>query len=913
MTDGSSGVKVCVTGAFCDSAGLRRFLDDNRMIVDGDEWLVEVRLDLMPASIDDALELVSTLGAKAVVSCRSRREGGGFGGSEQDRVGILARAAAAGAGFVDVELATWLRGGGEVVRRACARGCRVMLSVHETGSPAFFADHADKLNAAPVDVVKLAGTVRDADDLVLLARAGRMLTAATRCVVGMGPGAAFTRARPGDFGSDMTFASASAGLETAEGQPTFKQLAAWRVFESRRLAPVALVGGTQVTSSPGPDIYNRLFARRSIPMQYFPLPASSWEQVVAAVDFFGIRRFAITMPHKFRPIGQWPSANVDARAKATGVVNTVVIDDGGRVRLFNTDSAGATEIFDRFGGIAGMDVLVMGGGATGRSIAAAAVSAGAGVTVSARNFAVVSKSWPPELQGVRFKGWERRGDGTHDIVVNSTPLGGDGRSGFGELPELRAGVAAVDVVIPGLAPTKMIEFAAKNRLKFASGLDFWCAQAPAQIAAFTGVPVDFADVARAMAETGHACTGVMAEIDKTLPGSGLDPVSVAVPGSKSMTQRCLILAALGRSPSRIVHPSRSRDCLELQNALGMMGVRFGQTPEALDVYPADFPRDPGRPIPTGEGGTTMRFLAGLSLICDFPLRLAPSGSMLGRPMDPLWDALSSAGVDVAFSDGIATLTGRSDTRPGITVSSNVSSQFASALLMAGSATSAGLSVTLDGDVVSRPYLDMTVETIRMFGGSVTEEDRTFHVRHQRNIPGLRVNIEGDASLAAFWQAAAVIYGRDVELVNHPDAGSSLQGDSVYPALFERLGAPGFLDLDLRETPDLLPPLVVVALFRDGKTSFHGIGHVRAKESDRLHVLAERLRSIGADILEEPDRLTVAPARLRGPATLDPAGDHRMAMTFGILSLRVPGLKITDPECVDKSYPAFWQDLEMVRN
>ncbi|HNZ04578.1 MAG TPA: 3-phosphoshikimate 1-carboxyvinyltransferase, partial [Myxococcota bacterium] len=103
------------------------------------------------------------------------------------------------------------------------------------------------------------------------------------------------------------------------------------------------------------------------------------------------------------------------------------------------------------------------------------------------------------------------------------------------------------------------------------------------------------------------------------------------------------------------------------------------------------------------------------------------------------------------------------------------------------------------------------------------------------------------------------------------------------------------------------------LFREAETVFSGIAHARLKESDRLHVLARELVKVGALMVEDDDRLTFKPSRLRGPANLNPDGDHRMAMAFGILSLRVPGLKIMDPECVDKSYPAFWQDLEMVRN
>lgn len=904
--------RICVSGAFPDVASISAFVAANPEFSSLNRHLIEIRLDLVAGQIDTVFELITVLGKRAVVSCRPRWEGGAFNGSEGQRLELLTHAARCGAGLVDVELASWLRGGGEPVRRACADGCTVMVSVHETGSVNFLEDHVRKLNAVGAGAVKLACTTNDAGDLMALAAAGRKLQAPVVSVVGMGAGAAFTRMRPADFGANLTFASAAKGLETAPGQPDFRTLEAWRVFESRSLEPVALVGGPQVASSPGPDIYNRLFSALDVGCQYFPLPVSDWKQALTALEFFGIRKFAVTMPFKADPVAEWPDATCDDWVSVTGVANTVVIAADGAVSLYNTDAVGSRELFDRFGGVAGLDMLILGGGATARSVAAAAVRAGASVSVAARNPVKVSRSWQSLVTGVKFKGWERRGEFAHDVVVNATPIGVDGKLKPIDGSGLRARRAAIDVVVPAEGQTPFIGAAIKDKIQFAAGLDFWCAQAREQFQAFTGCIVDPGKVAVVMAQAGYPCPGVMSRRGPLLPGVGLDPVTLAVPGSKSLTQRYLALASLCRYPTRINNPSWSRDSRELLNGLAMLGVRFGQTSETIDVYPGDFPKNPGRPIATGEGGTTIRFLSALSLLSDFPLELVPSGTMKYRPMGPMWAALTALGVEVSSNEGVVSLARRASPGPGVQVEGVVSSQFASALLIAGFGLQGGLSVEIAGPLVSRPYLDMTIQAIRQFGGTVEENGQSFFVQGGHDVMGRRVNVEGDASLAAFWAAAGIIYGRRITLTNTPVAGPCMQGDAKYPELFAELDGDGPRNLNLSDTPDLLPPLMIAALFRSGKTRFSGVGHARAKESDRLTVLRDRLQSIGADIAEDIDSLTVTPTTLRGPAELDPAGDHRMAMTFGILSLRVPGITVSNPGCVDKSYPDFWQDLEMVR-
>jgi len=922
MTERESGFITCLTGSFGSAAEMESFVQSEPGFLDSANQFIEVRLDLLNLIDDSVRDFVTKHREHILVCCRSRQDGGRWSRSEPERLELLAGFAALGPAFVDVELSSWMRGGGQSINRACRGGCRVMVSVHEFGSSGFFESLAARLNSTGALAVKLAGVTRDAGDLMALSAAGRMLSAPVRCVVGMGAAGPVTRMRPGDFNSTFTFASAAPGLETAEGQPDLKTLQAWRFRESAALQPVALIGGWQVAGSPGPNVLNRLFAKDNLGFQYIALPCGDWKQAVGAIRHFGISRFAVTMPFKMQPCQEWPDAVVDRWVELTGVTNTVILD-GERAVLKNTDAAGAAHLFDRLGGIAGRSLLVLGGGATARSVAAAATESGATVTVAARTAVAVQKGWPASIPVARFTGWERRGEGLHDVVVNTTPLGGDGRATPLDAAGLRAVLAAVDVVIPATGQTAFVSEARRHKLSFAAGLDFWCAQAPFQLDAFTGRDYQADSVVSAAAEAGHRVEGMMALSRDRLPGADLDPVCLSVPGSKSITQRYLMLAALSGQPCRIVHPSSATDCTELQAALGMLGVRFGRTSDSIDVYPAAFPSDPGKVISTGQGGTTFRFMAAMSLVCGFDLRLRPEGTMTGRPMEAMWDALAAMGVMVSHADGVYTFSriesqseaGRVDGLPvaGVSVDGRVSSQFASALLLAGQALPGGLEVRITGGSVSRPYIDMTIQSLQRFGATVVGSGDVILVQPGSPGRGRRFDVEYDASLAAFWDAASKVFGRSIEIVNRPAAGATMQGDAAFPDLAEVLSREEDVEIDLSGTPDLLPPLVILALFRKHRARFGGIAHVRAKESDRLHVLAAGLRKIGAVIDEFDDALVIHPSSLRGPAVLDPRGDHRMAMVFGILSLRVPGLKILDCECVNKSYPAFWQDLDKVRN
>jgi 3-phosphoshikimate 1-carboxyvinyltransferase len=247
--------------------------------------------------------------------------------------------------------------------------------------------------------------------------------------------------------------------------------------------------------------------------------------------------------------------------------------------------------------------------------------------------------------------------------------------------------------------------------------------------------------------------------------------------------------------------------------------------------------------------------------------------------------------------------------PSVELDPTESSQQLSALLMVGCRLGAGLDLEVCGPVPSAPYVDLTLEVMNRFGGQAQRTDRGF-VTSPSGYRATRYRVEGDCSSASYVWAAGALTGRAVRVCNvRPD---SLQGDQVFPELLDRLERDGPCTLDLGSTPDIAPTVATCALFREHLTTITNVSHLRVKECDRLAVLAAELRKMGASIEETDDGWRIEPASLSGPAVCDPRGDHRMAMCFGLASLRVDGIQINDPDCVSKSYPGYWDMLEVFK-
>ena len=410
----------------------------------------------------------------------------------------------------------------------------------------------------------------------------------------------------------------------------------------------------------------------------------------------------------------------------------------------------------------------------------------------------------------------------------------------------------------------------------------------------------------------------------------LDAVLTAPP-SKSATQRALVAASLARGVSRLVRPLLADDAAHLAAALRAIGVGVsggGAGPDRVAVVDATrAAAPPPAPLMVGNAGTAMRFLTARLAGERAEFVVDGDARMRQRPIEPLVATLRTLGAAAASIPGNGgppvRVGGRGFPGGRARLHGGMSSQFLSALLLAGPMAEAGLDIEVEGPLVSRPYVDLTIDMMRRFGVAVASGGAArFQVAAGQSYRAGDVVIEGDWSSASYLFAAAALLPGRVAVRGLETA--SLQGDARFLDCLHEMGCrvtrgadaivvegPESLrgiEADLGDMPDVAPTLAAVALFATGETRILGVPHLRLKESDRIAALCASIARLGGDAEPAPDGLRIRPRPLRG-AALDPHDDHRMAMAFAVAGLRLPGVVILNPGCVSKSYPGFWDDLE----
>ncbi|NPU86243.1 MAG: 3-phosphoshikimate 1-carboxyvinyltransferase [Syntrophaceae bacterium] len=404
---------------------------------------------------------------------------------------------------------------------------------------------------------------------------------------------------------------------------------------------------------------------------------------------------------------------------------------------------------------------------------------------------------------------------------------------------------------------------------------------------------------------------------------------VAAPGSKSYTQRALIMAALAGGRSVLRNALDAEDSVRLVQALRSLGTGIRWEGEDLVVTgTGGMLTPPGSALFLGNNGTAMRLLTSVVALGNGTFTLTGDRRLCERPVGPLREALVALGVDIATDGdrGCPPVTVRGRGLPGgrVVLKDLDSSQYVSSLLISAPYASADVTVVLEGHVPSLPYVDVTVEAMRQFGVEVRRDDgRTFVVPHGQHYAGRTYQVEGDVSSASyFFLAAAVTRGAvRVGRINP----HTRQGDIGLLDILEELGctvrrgenevevaggdlAVGDRVFDLTDMPDMVPTLAVLAALRPGRTAITGVAHLRVKESNRLAALAAELRKTGISAEERPDGLVIEGGRPRG-AEIETYNDHRIAMSFAVLGLAVPGMAIRNERCVAKSFPRFWELME----
>ena len=396
---------------------------------------------------------------------------------------------------------------------------------------------------------------------------------------------------------------------------------------------------------------------------------------------------------------------------------------------------------------------------------------------------------------------------------------------------------------------------------------------------------------------------------------------VSLPGSKSLTNRALVLAALTGGQSVLRRPLRSRDTELMAQALRVLGVSVTDEGEDWVVDGVAGPFAPtGVSIDVGNAGTVARFVPPLATLATRPVSFDGDPAMRQRPLRPVLQALRDLGADLSTVDGLPlTVRGRGSLRGGaVVLDASQSSQFVSSLLLAGPRFDEGLSVRHEGSrLPSVPHLSMTVDALRAAGATV---DDTI-AGQWRVSPGPLLPrdaaVEPDLSTAAAYLAAPLVAGGSVTVEGWPSG--TRQPGAVLPDLLEGMGgivtrtatsvtvsagkALYGIEADLADAPELTMVLTALAALADSPSTFSGVAHIRVQETDRLKALATELNAIGGDVEETPDGLHVRPRQLGG-GVLASYDDHRVAMAWAVLGLGVKGICVDDIATTRKTVPDF---------
>ncbi len=403
--------------------------------------------------------------------------------------------------------------------------------------------------------------------------------------------------------------------------------------------------------------------------------------------------------------------------------------------------------------------------------------------------------------------------------------------------------------------------------------------------------------------------------------------TIRPPGSKSITNRALVCAALARGESLLTGALECDDTQVMIEGLRQLGLAFDhdRIARTIRVTGCDgHPPAASADLVLGNSGTTIRFLTAMVSLGRGVYRLDGTLRMRERPIEDLLDALRQLGADATSETGSGCPPVRVHATglPGgrAEVAGNISSQFLSALLLASPCAASDVVLAVRGELVSKPYVTMTLAVMRAFGVRTASDDFPLRVPAPQSYHGRIYAIEPDASAASYFFAAAAIAGGNVTVEGL--SRNSLQGDVAFCDCLRQMGCEVLegdtqitvqgrplrgIDVDMNAISDTVQTLSAVALFAEGPTTIRNVGHIRHKETDRIAALATELRKFGAEIDERADGLRIAPKPLHG-AAIDTYDDHRMAMSMALVGLVVPGVVIRDPRCTSKTYPNFFNDL-----
>ncbi|MGR3219054.1 MAG: 3-phosphoshikimate 1-carboxyvinyltransferase [Candidatus Anammoxibacter sp.] len=412
------------------------------------------------------------------------------------------------------------------------------------------------------------------------------------------------------------------------------------------------------------------------------------------------------------------------------------------------------------------------------------------------------------------------------------------------------------------------------------------------------------------------------------PVKNIDAV-IKVPGSKSYTNRALIIGALAEGNTVINNALFSDDTKYMIAALTDLGIDVAEDNDKRKI----FINGHGGKIPckssnlfVGNAGTAMRFLTAMLTTSNGVYIIDGVERMRSRPINDLLDGLNQLGGNVSSNNGAGcppVLIKPGPLKGGAcNIKGNLSSQYISAILMAAPYAKSDVTINITGDLVSKKYVDMTLALMEYFGVSVENESyKKFFIKKNQQYTAKEYYVEADASSASYFLAAAAITKGRVRIEGL--GNNSIQGDICFVDLLEKMGCKikkgedfieitggelKGIDVDMSNMPDVAQTLAVVAVFAKGKTRVRNVGNLRIKETDRIAGVVNELQRVGVKCTEHDDGFEIEPS-VPHAAEIETYDDHRMAMSFALIGLVVDGIKIKNPECVTKTFPGFFEELE----
>ena len=423
---------------------------------------------------------------------------------------------------------------------------------------------------------------------------------------------------------------------------------------------------------------------------------------------------------------------------------------------------------------------------------------------------------------------------------------------------------------------------------------------------------------------------------KIQPATTPIDADVAIPGSKSITNRALLIAALADGVSQLDNALMSDDTRYMANAVRDLGIRIDENPSEATFrvfgtggrIPAD-----NAELHIGNSGTSARFLTAYLGLGHGTYLIDGVARMRERPIQDLLDGLAPLGATARCEgkDGVCppVLMVASGLQGGRTVMrGNKSSQYFTALLQVAPYAQTDVEIRVEGDLVSKPYIDLTIAVMRDFGVEVTNRNyRSFTVHAGQRYRARTYRIEPDASNASYFFAAAALTGGRVRVPRL--TAQSVQGDVAFVDILSKMGCGvrkdpdgievrgtgrlSGLDMDMNATPDIVPTLCALAPFASGPVNIRNVAVLRLHETDRIAALKTELNKLGVRVETRADGLMVYPASHMRPAALDAYDDHRMAMSLSLIGLKIPGITINDPTCVAKTFPTYFDVLEKAKS